>query len=116
MNPQDLIRSIISALDNIGSDEQPQMGEPKQEPKQDGGITKVEVPSMAILTPVKVDNKASTDGTAVKGMFPAPEHAKSEDPTGDCGCSGGEPEANDNEPDELEIMKRSAGISRPPHE
>ena len=115
MNPQDLIRSIMTALDNIGSDEQPQMGEPEQEPKQDGGITKVEVPSMAILTPVKVDNKASTDGTAVRGMFPAPEHAKSEEPEGDCGC-GEEPQANDNEPDELEIMKRSAGISRPPQE
>ena len=114
MNPQDLIRSIMTALDNIGSDEQPQMGEPEQEPKQDGGITKVEVPSMAILTPVKVDNKASTDGTAVRGMFPAPEHAKSEEPAGDCGC--GESEANDNEPDELEIMKRSAGISRSPQE
>jgi len=114
MNPQDLIRSIMTALDNIGSDEQPQMGEPDMEPKQDGGITKVEVPSMAILTPVKVDNKASSDGTAVKGMFPAPEHAKSEEPSADCGC-GEEPEAN-NEPDELEIMKRSAGISRPPQE
>ena len=114
MNPQDLIRSIMTALDNIGSDEQPQMGEPEMEPKQDGGITKVEVPSMAILTPVKVDNKASTDGTAVKGMFPAPEHAKSEEPTSDCGC--GEPEANDNEPDELELIKRAAGISRRPEE
>lgn len=113
MNPQDLIRSIMTALDNIGSDEQPQMGEPEQEPKQDGGITKVEVPSMAILTPVKVDNKASTDGTAVRGMFPAPEHAKSEEPVSDCGCDA-EPEANDNKPDELEMIKRSAGISRPP--
>ena len=115
MNPQDLIRSIMTALDNIGSDEQPQMGEPEQEPKQDGGITKVEVPSMAILTPVKVDNKASTDGTAVRGMFPAPEHAKSEEPADDCGCDA-EPEANDNKPDELEMIKRSAGISRPPQE
>jgi hypothetical protein len=103
----------MTALDNIGSDEQPQMGEPEQEPKQDGGITKVEVPSMAILTPVKVDNKASTDGTAVRGMFPAPEHAKSEEPAADCGCDV-EPEANDNKPDELEMIKRSAGISRPP--
>jgi hypothetical protein len=72
MNPQDLIRSIMTALDNIGSDEQPQMGEPQQQTKQDGGIGTVEIPSMAILTPVKVDNKASTDGTAVKGLFPAP--------------------------------------------
>ena len=112
MNPQDLIRSIMTALDNIGSDEQPQMGEPQQ----DGGIEKVQVPTIAVLTPVKVDNSASSDGTAVKGMFPAPEHQKSEEPmSGDCGC-GGEPEANDNEPDELEIMKRAAGISRPPQE
>ena len=116
MNPQDLIRSIMTALDSIGSDEQPQMGEPEMEPKQDGGIEKVEVPSMAILTPVKVDNRASTDGTAVKGLFPAPEHAKSEEPESDCGCGGGEPEANDNEPDELEYIKRAAGISRPPQE
>jgi hypothetical protein len=116
MNPQDLIRSIMTALDNIGSDEQTQMGEPSMEPKQDGGIEKVQVPTMAVLTPVKVDNSASSDGTAVKGMFPAPEHAKSEEPmSGDCGCGGEEPEAN-NEPDELEIMKRSAGISRPPQE
>ena len=111
MNPQDLIRSIMTALDNIGSDEQTQ-----QEPKQDGGIEKVEVPSMAILTPVKVDNKASSDGTAVKGLFPAPEHAKSEEPAADCGCGGDEPEANDNKPDELEQIKRSAGISRPSQE
>lgn len=116
MNPQDLIRSIMTALDNIGSDEQPQMGEPEMEPKQDGGIEKVEVPSMAILTPVKVDNKASTDGTAVKGMFPAPEHAKSEELAADCGCGGSEPESNDNEPDELELIKRAAGISRSPQE
>ena len=34
MNPQDLIRSIMTALDNIGSDEQPQMSEPEMEPKQ----------------------------------------------------------------------------------
>lgn len=116
MNPQDLIRSIMTALDNIGSGEQSQMGEPEMEPKQDGGIGTVEVPSMAILTPVKVDNKASTDGTAVKGLFPAPEHQKSEEPEGDCGCGGEEPQANDNQPDELEIMKRSAGISRPPEQ
>jgi hypothetical protein len=108
MNPQDLIRSIMTALDNIGSDEQPQMGEPQQ----DGGIEKVQVPTMAVLTPVKVDNSASSDGTAVKGMFPAPEHQKSEEPmSGDCGC-----EANDNEPDELELIKRAAGISRRPEE
>jgi hypothetical protein len=113
MNPQDLIRSIMTALDNIGSDQQPQMGEPEMEPKHDGGIEKVEVPSMAILTPVKVDNKASTDGTAVKGLFPAPEHQKAEEPAADCGCGGDEPEAND-QTDELEIMKRSAGISRRP--
>ena len=110
MNPQDLIRSIMTALDNIGSDEQPEM-----EPKQDGGIEKVQVPTIAVLTPVKVDNTASSDGTAVKGLFPAPEHAKSEEPSADCGC-GEEPQANDNEPDELEIMKRSAGISQPPQE
>ena len=110
MNPQDLIRSIMTALDNIGSDEQPQMGEPQ--PMQDGGIEKVQVPTMAVLTPVKVDNSASSDGTAVRGMFPAPEHAKSEEPmSGDCGC-----EANDNEPDELELIKRAAGISRRPEE
>ena len=116
MNPQDLIRSIMTALDNVGSDEQPQMGEPEQEPKQDGGVEKVQVPTMAVLTPVKVDNRASTDGTAVKGLFPAPEHAKSEEPESDCGCGGGEPEANDNEPDELELIMRAAGISRPPQE
>jgi hypothetical protein len=112
MNPQDLIRSIMTALDNIGSDEQPQMGEPDMEPQHDGGIEKVQVPTIAVLTPVKVDNKASSDGTAVKGMFPAPEHQKSEEPmSSDCGC-----EANDNEPDELELIKRAAGISRRPEE
>jgi hypothetical protein len=116
MNPQDLIRSIMTALDNIGSDQQSSTGEPEMEPKQDGGIEKIEVPSMAILTPVKVDNKASTDGTAVKGLIPAPEHQKSEEPEGDCGCGGGESEATDNEPDELEMIKRSAGISRRPEE
>jgi len=106
----------MTALDNIGSDEQPQIGKPTMEPQHDGGIGTVEVPSMAILTPVKVDNKASTDGTAVKGIFPAPEHQKSEEPEGDCGCGGGEPKANDNEPDELELIKRAAGISRRPQE
>ena len=114
MNPQDLIRSIMTALDNIGSDEQPSTSEPNMEPQHDGGIEKVQVPTIAVLTPVKVDNSASSDGTAVKGMFPAPEHQKSEEPmSGDCGC-GGEPEANDNEPDELELIKRAAGISRRP--
>jgi len=113
MNPQDLIRSIMTALDNIGSDEKPAMGEPEAEPQHDGGIGTVEVPTNAVLVPVKVDNKSSTDGTAVKGMFPAPEHAKSEEPEADCGCSGSStPDA----PDELELIKRAAGISRPPEQ
>ena len=102
----------MTALDNIGSDEHPQMNEPLSEPSHhDGGIERVEVPTIAVLTPVKVDNTASSDGTAVKGLFPAPEHAKSEEPESDCGC-----QANNEEPDELELIKRAAGLSRPPEQ
>jgi len=113
MNPQDLIRSIMTALDNIGSDEKPAMGEPQAEPTQDGGIEQVKVPTIAVLTPVKIDNTSSSDGSAVKGMFPAPEHAKSEEPASDCGCGGS---STPDVPDELELIKRAAGISRPPEQ
>ena len=103
MNPQDLIRSIMTALDNIGSDEQPNT------PAQ-GTPEKMNVPTIAVLTPVKVDNKSS-DGS--KSVFTdVPTHTKQEEPEqADCGCGG-----NDNQPDELEIIKRSAGISPRPEE
>jgi hypothetical protein len=100
MNPQDLIRSIMTALDNISSDEQPAQGTPE----------KMNVPTIAVLTPVKVDNK-SAEGS--KSLFTnVPAHAKQEEPEqSDCGCGN-----DDNQPDELEIMRRSAGISTRPED
>jgi hypothetical protein len=99
MNPQDLIRSIMTALDNIGSDEQPAQGTPE----------KMNVPTIAVLTPVKIDN-TSSDGDGSKSVFTnVPDHAKQEEPEhSSCGCQDG---AQDQEEDPIDAMKRIAGIT-----
>lgn len=99
MNPQDLIRSIMTALDNIGSDEQLSHGTPE----------KMNVPTIAVLTPVNIDN-TSSDGNGSMSVFTnVPDHATQEEPEhSSCGCQAG---AQDQEEDPIDAMKRIAGIT-----
>jgi hypothetical protein len=129
MNPQDLIRSIMTALDNISSSEQqPQDcnhdGNYSNDTRQDPNTPEVtKAPNLAMLVPIEFDQTDHTDST--KPIFPVPgfptSHGAEANPQSgfsspstsdsDCGCSG-----NANEPDELDLIMRAAGINRRPEE
>ena len=133
MNPQDLIRSIMTALDNISSGEQQKQpmdsnrdGNYSNDTPQDPETPEVtKAPNLAMLVPIKFDQNDHTDDS--NPMFPISDFPTSNgaesnpqasfsqaDSQPDCGCE--EPTANDNQPDELELIKRAAGISRRPEE